>query len=153
MNFPRRQILKHFFAAVAATMGAAVVFSKPRPARAAEWPRDAYGASSVADALRNLYGTSEVTASSTVKVRAPARVQSGTVVPVAVSADLPDVRAISILIEKNSPPLAAHVNLNGAVAFFAINVRMPSTSVVRVVVNAGGKLYAPKENVAVAVGA
>jgi predicted secreted protein len=43
--------------------------------------------------------------------------------------------------------------LNGAVAFFAISVRMPSTSAVRVVVNAGGKLYTPKENIAVVVGA
>jgi sulfur-oxidizing protein SoxY len=153
MYFPRRQILKHFFAAAAATTVVAAGFWKPRPTRAAEWPRDAYSASTVADALRNLYGTSEVIASPTVKVRAPTRVQSGAVVPVAVSTDLPDVRAISILIKKNSPPLAAHVTLNGAVAFFAINVRIPSTSAVSVVVNAGGKLYTPKENIAIAVGA
>lgn len=152
MNFPRRQILRHLVAASAATVGGAAGFWKPRPTRAAEWPRDAYSASSVADALRNLYGTSEVTGSPKVKVRAPTRAQSGAVVPVAVSTDLPDVRAISILIDKNSPPLAAHVNLNGAVAFFAINVRMPSTSAVRVVVNAGGKLYTPKESIAVLVG-
>jgi sulfur-oxidizing protein SoxY len=153
MNFSRRQILKYFFAAAAATMGVATGFWKPRPTWAAEWPRDAYSASTMTDALRNLYGTSDAITSPAVKVRAPTRVQTGAVVPVAVSTDLPDVRAISILIEKNSPPLAAHVTLNGAAAFFAINVRIPSTSAVRVIVNAGGRLYTPKENVAVAVGA
>ena len=152
MQFHRRKALKRLIAA-AGTIGVALGVWKSRATRAAEWPRDAYGASTVADALRNLYGTGETTASHAVKVRAPTRVQSGGVVPVSVSADLPDVRAISILIEKNSPPLAAHVHLSGAVAFFAINVRMASTSDVRVVVNAGGQLYAPKRNVEVLVGA
>lgn len=153
MYLHRRKALKQLVVAAAGTTCVALGLWKSRATRAAEWPRDAYSASTVADALRNLYGTAETTASSAIKVRAPMRVQSGSVVPVSISVNLPDVRAISILIEKNSPLLAAHINLSGAVAFFAINVRVTSTSDVRIVVYAGGKLYAPKQNVGVSVGA
>ena len=151
MRLHRRKFLKRLVAA-AGTIGISLGLWKPRLSQAAEWPRDAYGAATVADALRNLYGTSGYTASSAVKVRAPSRVQGGGIVPISVSADLSDVRAISILIEKNLPPLAAHINFSGAAAFFAINVRMPSTSAVRVVVNAGGRLYTSARNIEVVVG-
>ena len=152
MHFPRRRVLKSLVAAAVGTITAALGLWKPRPTRAAEWPRDAYGAKTVTEALQNLYGSSETVASFAVKVRAPTRVESGAVVPLSVSADLSDVRAISILVEKNVPPLAAHINLSNAVAFFAVNVRMTSTSDIHVVVNAGGKLYTAKQNVEVAVG-
>jgi sulfur-oxidizing protein SoxY len=140
-------------AAGAGTIAAVFGLSKPRSAKAAVWPHDAYGAATMTEALRNLYGTGETIASTAVKVRAPARVQSGDVVPVSVSTDLADVRAISILIDKNTPPLAAHVTLSGGAAFFAVNLRMASTSHVHAVVEAGGKLYTTKQSVYVAAGA
>ena len=86
-------------------------------------------------------------------MRAPTHVESGAVVPISTAADFTDVRAISVLIDKNSPPLAAHFSLSGALAFVAINVKMASTSDVHIVVSAGGKLYTAKQSVEVAVGA
>jgi sulfur-oxidizing protein SoxY len=151
--FHRRIFVKGSIAAVIAVISAALGQWLPRPIRAAEWPRDAYGAATVGDALRNLYGTSDATVAEAVKIRAPLRVESGAVVPIVASADLPDVQAISILVERNTPPLAAHLNLNDGSAYFSVNVRMAATSDVHVVVSSGGRLYAARQNIVVAIGA
>ncbi len=150
MNRDRRSLLKGAaLAGIAATLGVA----GPRRAVAADWPRDAYAAKTVDDALKNLYGTGTVIASPEVKIRAPLQAENGAVVPVSVSSNLPDVQAISILVEKNAAPLAAHVNLiNGAVAYFSTNIKMGSTSDVQFIVKAGGKLYGAKQNIKVTVG-
>ena len=153
MRSHRRSVLKGAIAAGVASIAAALGLRIPRLARAAEWPRDAFDAETLDDALRNLYGTRKTVRSPAVKIRAPARVESGAVVPVSVSADLPDVQAVSILIDKNVPPLAAHVNLSGGAAFFFVNVKMASTSDVLAVVNSGGKLHIARHNVDVGVGA
>lgn len=152
-RFCRRTFLKKT-AAIAITMiGAAFGLLKSRPARAAEWPRDAYAARTVNDALRNLYGTSRTTRSSAIKIHAPWRAENGAVVPVSASSDLPDVRAITILVDKNTRPLAAHINLTGAEPYFFINIKMRSTSNVHFVVNSGGKLYSARRYIKVTVGA
>jgi len=136
-----------------AGIAAALGLTGPRRAVAAEWPRDAYAAKTVDDALKNLYGTSIVVVSPEVKIRAPLQAENGAVVPVSVSSNLPDAQAISILVEKNAAPLAAHMNLaNGAVPYFSTNIKMGSTSEVLFIVRAGGKLYGAKQNIKVTVG-
>lgn len=148
----RRTFLKGTLASAVAAVAAALGLFKPLGARAAEWPRDAYAAKTLTDALENLYGTSSTTDSSEIKVRAPFQAENGAVVPVTVSTSLPDAQTISVLVEKNPQPLAAHLNLNGALPYFAINIKMDSTSDVHFVVNAGGKLYSAKQNIKVTVG-
>lgn len=151
--FRRRIFVKGSIAAAVTLICAAIGQWLPRPARAAEWPRDAYRAATIDEALRNLYGTSDVTASAAVKIRAPLRVESGAVVPIAVSARLPDVQAISILVEKNAPPLAAHLNLSGGGAYFSVNVRMAATCDVYAVASSRGRLYMAKRSIVVVNGA
>jgi len=151
MRFRRRTALKQIILAAAGTVALVLGPWRPKPAAAAEWPRDAYGAKSVGEALRHLYGTNETTVSEAIRVRAPSRVQSGDMVPFSVSANLPAVQSISILVEANSPPLATHVRFTDAVAFLSINVKMQSTSRVHIVVEAGGKLFVPKKNFEVIV--
>lgn len=90
-------------------------------------------------------------ASAAVKIQAPSRVENGAVVAVSVSSDLPDVRAISILVEKNPEPLAAHINLIGGLAYFYVNIKMASTSNVHFIVNSDGKLYSATRNIRVHV--
>jgi sulfur-oxidizing protein SoxY len=134
-------------------LAAAIGLWKPRLLQAAEWPHDAYGAYTMDAALKNLYGTSSTTPSSEVNIRAPQSAENGAVVPVTVSSNLADVQAISVLVEKNPQPLAAHINLlEGAAAYFAVNVKMESTSDVHFIVKAGGKLYSAKHNIKVTVG-
>ena len=152
-NLHRRTFLKGTLASALVAAAAAVGLFRPRLTQAAEWPRDAYGAKSVDDALKNLYGTSSTTASPAVKVRAPLQAENGAVVPVSLSTDLPDVQGMSVLVEKNAQPLAAHINLGeGAVPYFSVNIKMGSTSDVHFVVKAGGKLYSAKQNIKVTVG-
>lgn len=148
----RRTFIKRAFALAAATVAAVFGMWRPRSAQAAEWPRDAYAAKTVQDALRNLYGTSQTIASKAVKIRAPLQAENGAVVPVAVTSDLADVRAISVLVEKNAQPLAAHITLLGGAPYFAVNIKMASTSDVHFIVHAGGKLYSAKQNIKVTVG-
>ncbi len=153
MNRHRRSLLKGALAAALAGIAATLGLTTPRRAVAAEWPRDAYAAKTVDDALKNLYGTSTVVASPEVKIRAPLQAENGAVVPVSVSSNLPDVQAISILVEKNAAPLAAHISLgNGAVPYFSANIKMGSTSDVHFIVKAGGKLYSAKQNIKVTIG-
>ncbi|MFL6623275.1 MAG: thiosulfate oxidation carrier protein SoxY [Sulfurifustis sp.] len=149
----RRVFLKGILASALARLAGAAVLVGPLRAFAAEWPRDAYSAKTVDEALKNLYGTNAVATSSEVKIRAPLQAENGAVVPVAVSTTLPDAQAISIIVDKNPVPLVAHVNLTpDAVPFFGTNIKMASTSDVHFVVRAGGKLYGVKQNIKVTVG-
>lgn len=152
-QLPRRVFLQGTL--VSALAGAAGVLGllAPRAAAAAEWPRDAYAAETVEDALRNLYGTGRTIASPEVHVRAPPQAENGAVVPVSVSTDLPDARAISILVERNRHPLAAHLNLlDGAAAYFSVNIKLASSSEVHFIVSVGGKLYRAARSIKVTVG-
>lgn len=149
----RRIFLKGLTASAFARLAGVTVLAGSLHARAADWPRDAYAAKTVDEALKNLYGSSAVTASNEVKIRAPLQAENGAVVPVAVSTRLPDVQAISILVDKNPIPLVAHVNFTpDAVPYFAANIKLASTSDVHFVVRAGGKLYGTKQTIKVTVG-
>lgn len=149
----RRAFVKGVLASALAGVGGIFTLVSPKRAIAAEWPRDAYAAKTVDEALKNLYGTSNTVASPEVKFRAPLQAENGSVVPISVSTNLPDVQSISVLVEKNAAPLAAHINLgSGAVPYFAANIKMGSTSDVYFIVKAGNKLYSAKQNIKVTVG-
>ncbi len=149
----RRVFLQGTLVSALVAAGAAFGLLPPRLSRAADWPRDAYAAKSVEEALQNLYGTSRTLASAQVIARAPRYADNGAVVPVSVSARLPDVQSISILVDKNAHPLAAHLNLlDGAVPYFSVNIKIGASSDVHFVVNASGKLYSAKQSVQVTAG-
>ena len=107
---------------------------------------------SIADALNGLYGASQVTASGAIKIKAPIQAENGAVVPIAVSANLPNVQGIAVFVEKNLQPLVASVALNGAEGYFSARMKMGQTSDVHVVCKAGGKLYSAKQTIKVTVG-
>jgi len=152
-NPNRRFFLKGAVASAVAVFAAAAGWISPRRAAAAEWPRDAYAAKTVEEALKNLYGSSAAVASPEVKIRAPLQAENGAVVPVSVSTNLPDVQSISVLVEKNAAPLAAHLNLTpSAVPYFSANIKLGATSDVHFIVKSGGKLYRAKQLVKVTVG-
>lgn len=147
----RRTFMKGALAsAVLAATGAGLL--RARPAAAAEWPKDAFAAKNVEDALKALYGDAQGTASNAIKIKVPIQAENGAVVPITVSTDLPNVQSISILVEKNAQPLIASINLSGAAGYLSARVKMASTSDVHAIVKAGGKLYAAKQTVKVTVG-
>ena len=148
----RRTFLKGTLGAGTLALAASAGLLKPGRVLAAEWPKNAFESKSIADALNGLYGASQATASGSIKIKAPIQAENGAVVPIAVSADLPNVQGIAVLVEKNPQPLVANVSLNGAEGYFSARMKMGQTSDVHVVCRAGGKLYSAKQTIKVTVG-
>ncbi|MGH8673083.1 MAG: thiosulfate oxidation carrier protein SoxY, partial [Burkholderiales bacterium] len=84
---------------------------------------------------------------------APQIAETGAVVPVEITSNLPNTRSIVVLIEKNPFPLAAKFDfLDGAVPFVKVNVKIGESSNVRVLAEAGGRYYAAVKEVKVTIG-
>ncbi len=152
MNDHRRTFLKGTLGATTLALAASAGLLKPARVLAAEWPKNAFESKSIPDALKGLYGNSAMTASGSIKIKAPIQAENGAVVPIAISADLPNVDAIAVLVEKNNQPLIANVGLSGASGYFSARMKMGQTSDVHVVARAGGKLFSAKQTIKVTVG-
>lgn len=146
----RRTFLKGALATAVAALGAGLL--KPLRALAAEWPKDAFASKEIEEALKALYGSTQTSASGSIKIKAPLQAENGAAVPITVSTTLPNVQSIAVLVEKNPQPLVAQVSFNGTEGFFSSRIKMGATSDVYCVVKSGGKLYTAKQNVKVTVG-
>ncbi len=148
----RRIFLKGTLAsgAIATALGAGLL--SPRHVLAA-WPKNAFEAKSVQDALNGLYGSDLTKPSDAVSIKAPDIAENGAVVPITVSADLPNADSISIIAEKNGTPLAASYQLGaGTKPSISTRIKMGETSNVIAVVNANGKAYSARKEVKVTIG-
>ena len=148
----RRTFLKATLGVSAVGLAASAGLLTPTRVLAAEWPKNAFDAKSIAAALKDLYGASASTASGSIKIKAPIQAENGAVVPIAVSASLPNVQGLAVFVEKNAQPLIANVTLHGADGYFSARMKMGQTSDVHVVCKAGGKLYSAKQTIKVTVG-
>ena len=147
----RRTFMKGTLAAsgVAVAVGAGLL--SPRAVLAA-WPKSAFEAKSVPDALSGL-GINTTAASGDIQIKAPDIAENGAVVPVTVKTSIGGVSAISIFAEKNNSPLTSNFNLKGgAQGFVATRIKMQKTSAVIAVVKAGGKAYSARKEVKVTIG-
>ena len=152
MNMKRRVFLKGSLASgmVAVAVGAGLV--SPRQVLAA-WPKAAFEAKSVSDAMNGVVGTDLAPASDAIKLDAPDIAENGAVVPVKVTADMDGVESITILAEKNQTPLIASFNMAaGTQGFISTRIKMGQTSNVIAVVKAGGKVYSARKEVKVTIG-
>lgn len=149
---PRRTFLKSGLALGLVSAAAAAGLLKPARVLAAEWPKGAFEAKKLEEAIQNLFGSAQATASGSIRIKAPLQAENGAVVPIAVTADLPNVQSIALLVEKNNQPLIANVNLSGAEGYFSARMKMGQTSDVHVIVKSGGKLYSARQNIKVTVG-
>ncbi len=149
---PRRTFLKGTVALSVAGLAGALGLLTPARAGAAEWPKNAFEAKKVEDALKGLFGSAQTTASGAIKIKAPPVAENGAVVSITVTADLPNVETIAILVDKNPQPLTAAMNLSGADAYFSTFIKMGQTSDVHAVLKSGGKLYSAKQTVKVTAG-
>lgn len=152
MNMKRRVFLKGTLAsgAVAVAVGAGLL--NPRQVLAA-WPKSAFEARSVNDALNGLYGSDLAPASSDIQVDAPDIAENGAVVPVTVKTSLSNVESISIISEKNQTPLVASFNMTPSTeGYISTRIKMGESSNVIAVVKAGGKLHSARKEVKVTIG-
>jgi sulfur-oxidizing protein SoxY len=119
----------------------------------AAWHSDAFGASSVALALKSAFGTDQHTPSEEVVIKAPNLAENGAMVPVEVTTTLQNVESISFLVENNQNPLAATFRLGGdASRIMATRVKLGRSSAVLVVARAGGVLYSARKEIRVTIG-
>jgi sulfur-oxidizing protein SoxY len=148
----RRIFLKGTLATGAIGIAASTGLLTPRAALAA-WSKEAFEAKDVNAALGGLYGSSDLSASDKIKIKAPDIAENGAVVPVSVTSDIGGIESISIIVEKNATPLTANFVLGpGAEGFVSTRIKMGKTSSVIAVVKAGGKLYSTGKEVKVTIG-
>ena len=151
-HYPRRTFLRNTLAtAVLVAVGGTGLFS-PHRALAAEWPKDAFTAKKLDEAISALFGSTALSPSASIKLKAPAQAENSAQVQIQVTAELPNVEAIAIFVEKNPSPLVAHASFSGAEGYFSARMKMAQTSDVVAVVKSGGKLYTARQNIKVTVG-
>lgn len=151
-HLPRRLFLKNTLAtAVLVGVGSTGLF-RPGWAFAAEWPKDAFAAKELQGAIAAIFGPGTPSPSPAIKLRVPTQAENSAQVQIQVVAEMPDVEAIAVFVEKNPSPLVAHASFAGAEGYFSARMKMGQTSDVVAVVKAGGKLYSAKQNVKVTVG-
>jgi sulfur-oxidizing protein SoxY len=151
MNALRRNVLKGAAGAGAVAVAVAAGLLKPTQAMAA-WNKGAFEAKNVGDVMKNL-GVSNPADSKDISIKAPDIAENGAVVPVEVTSGIPGITSIIVIAEKNASPLVGTFNLSGGTqGFVSTRIKMANTSLVRAVVNAGGKSYTAAKEVKVTIG-
>lgn len=152
MNIKRRIFMKGSLAASAIGVAVGAGLLTPRVVLAA-WPKTAFEAKNLQDALKDVVGSDQAAESKDITIKAPDIAENGAVVPITISSSLPDVTSMSVLVEKNAVPLSATYDLPaGTEAYISNRIKMGKTSDVVAVVKAGGKLYSARKSVKVTIG-
>ncbi len=126
---------------------AAIQAESVEPVSSSERP--AFEAESVDKALSDLF----IAESDKITIKTPDIAENGKVVPVEVTADLPNVESITILSEANPKPLVAQFNFIGkAKGWVKTRIKMGGTGNIIAVVKAEGKLYQASREVKITIG-
>jgi sulfur-oxidizing protein SoxY len=145
MNSFRRTALRAMAGALALGL------LKPWAALAA-WNKEAFGASSAAEALKGI-GAAGAAPSKEIVIEAPEIAENGAVVPIEIESSIPGTSSLAVVIDKNPFPLIGQFQfMEGALPFVKVNVKMNETSEVRVIAQAGGKSYVATKEIKVTIG-
>ena len=148
----RRTFLKGTLAGSAVAVAAGAGLLSPQAVLAA-WPKAAFEAKTVDDAMSSLLGSTDNTPSGDIKIKAPDIAENGAVVPISVTSSIASVENIAIIASKNGTPLAANFKLGaGAKADVSTRIKMGKTSDIIAVVKSGGKAFTARKNVKVTIG-
>lgn len=149
MSMKRRNFLQNTLVGGAVAVGASLL---PRMALA-EWPKAAFEAKTVDEAVQSLLGNAATTASGDIEIKAPDIAENGAVVPVQITSNIPNIKSISLIAEKNPVPLIASFKLgDNGVGFVSTRIKMGKTSDIIAIVEADGKLLSAKKEVKVTIG-
>jgi sulfur-oxidizing protein SoxY len=152
MNQTRRTFLQAGMTACTVAIAAGAGLLTPRAVLAA-WPKSAFQARSVSDAIKALSGSSNAANSKDISIEAPDIAENGAVVSVTVKSKLPKTEQISVLVPENSTPLCASYLLTEDMeSFITGRIKMRKTSDVIAMVKADGKLLTTKKPVKVTLG-
>lgn len=151
-DMKRRTLLKGALALGALGMAFGTGLLTPRAALAA-WPQSAFDAKSVDDALKGLFGSTQLEGNEKISIKLPEIAENGAVVPVSVEVDMAGVESISIFAEKNATPLTSSYTLgSNTEPYISTRIKLGKTTSVIAVVKAGGKLYSAGKEVKVTIG-
>lgn len=152
MTQSRRSFLRATLAAGTVAIAAGAGLLSPRSVLAA-WPKDAFEAKSMDEAMKGITGATSAANSADITVEAPDIAENGAVVSVTVKTTLPNTEQISVFVPKNNSPLAAsYLMTKDADNFVTFRIKMRETSDVVAVVKSGGKLFSGKKTVKVTLG-
>ena len=152
MDIQRRIILKGSLGATALGVAVGAGLLTPKAVLAA-WPKAAFEAKQLPDALKALAGTDATTESAEIKIKAPDIAENGAVVPITISTTLAGASSIALIASENPVPLVANFELGeGTEGFASTRIKMGKSGDVVAVVNAGGALYSAKKGVKVTIG-
>lgn len=151
----RRYWLKRGVSATTLAMVAASGLLLPQHVLA-HWPRDAYNALTVEDALRALMGDADMVDDDAVYFSVgspPTYAVNGATVPVEINTTLENVEHIALLVEKNPSPLAMSFEPTEDVMLpFKTMLKVAEDSAMLAVLRAEGKLYVTRRYVEVDIG-
>lgn len=146
----QRRIFLRIVSIFAIAMGANLL--RPLSAFAA-WPKQIFESNNIPDILYNLLGAKQFSHSKDIKLEVPNMAENGAVIPVKVTTSLPNVESISVIVEKNPMPLAAHYILGAtAIGFIHTHIKMNETSKIFALVNSGGRIHSTSKEVKIANG-
>lgn len=153
MNQSRRTFLQAGMTACTVAIAASAGLLSPRTVLAAAWPKNAFMAKSVGDAIKALSGSSNTTSSKDISIQAPDIAENGAVVSVTVKSQLPKTEQISVLVPNNTTPLcASYLFTEDTEPFITGRIKMRKSSDVIAVAKAGNKLLSTKKSVKVTLG-
>ncbi len=154
MNTARRMLLKGAAAGALLTTGIATGLIGIKNAVAAAWPKDAFADHAPIDSvLQALHQQADATTDDRIQIEAPGTAEVGASVPITITANIPDIRSISLFSEKNAVPLVAHYEFFGEdQGYISTRIKMADTGLVTAVVKTGNGLYKAARSVTVPVG-
>ena len=118
----------------------------------AEWSEAAFGAQTISEATTALFNA-EPEDNPNIKLEVPDIAENGAVVRAEVTANIPKVESITLIVEGNPLPLTGHFKLaESTEPYISTRIKMAKTSKIVAVVKADGKLYATSKEVQVTEG-
>lgn len=152
MDQLRRTFLKNAGIAGSLVVALATGLLKSGETFAAAWNAKAFGAHKLDEALA-ASGYSGAVESKDIEIKVPEIAENGAVVPVEASSKIPGTTSLAIFTDKNPTPLIATFDFAaGTEAYVVTRIKMGQTSMVRVIVTAGGKTYMAAKEVKVTIG-
>ncbi len=141
--------------AVQITVGSIAMGLLAMPAARAQtaWPKDAFDAKAVKDAIDALYKGSNPSRSDAITILAPELAENGGVVPVTVQTTLPNLESVALFADANPRALVARMDFTPrSQAPLTVRMKLAQSQNLVAVVKAGGQYYMATRPIKVSIG-
>lgn len=120
----------------------------------AAWPENLFNAKASDNITQLLAEGKAVKISDKINIKAPEIAENGAVVPVSIDIDLPDIKTISIIVDKNPSPLTSIFHLTDhLLPYVSTRVKMAETSqVIALAENHQGEFFSAARSIKVTIG-